>query len=357
VTDFEDFYRQLLLTSPSVRRQWLVDHWPSAVSPAHWWFALIDSAVSDVRYEQQGRPRTRPRADVELAASLIDWALEHDFPIEYAVGNLVQLTTITLTAGGRPDLLPVNVRPDNVARQALKRFGFTRPEATARAAELRAKPIGDDDYARPGENVAESLRLLSITDDYKDYHGLLGIQRMLNDLKPIVDLITNPDLAAELARWLNTLPELDPVPAEAAGSPAATPPAEPSRIGVVSTRPADGKGRLLLTMSDGTSELVEPDITHEQLADRYRLDRVVTAPAIDFCEAVYLDGPLAGQTGYAINEVGHRSRFALPPRPGGPAGVYEVTGLAAGDQPAEMRFIGFITPDDGATEDKLPHSE
>jgi hypothetical protein len=30
---------------------------------------------------------------------------------------------------------------------------------------------------------------------------------------------------------------------------------------------------------------VEPDLTHEQLANRYQLDRVVTAPAIDFCEA------------------------------------------------------------------------
>ncbi|MEV0134549.1 hypothetical protein AB0H83_39580 [Dactylosporangium sp. NPDC050688] len=333
MTDFEDLYRHLLATDQSVRKQWLLDHQSTSVSAAHWWLALIDSAVSDVRHEQQGRPRTRPRADLDLAAALIDWALEQNFPIDIAVGNLVQLTTAGLAAGRRPDLLPANVRPDSIAGQALRKFGFTRPRAMARAAELRAKPITDDDYVKPGENVAESFRLLSGTDDYQDYHRLLGIQRMLHDLKPVMHLLTDTNLSAELAAWLNILPELDPFPTD------------PERLGVVSARPTDRNGRLLLTMSDGTSALIEPDLTHEQIAGRYRLDRVVTMPAIDFCAGIHLDGPLAGQTGYATNELGSRTRFYLPPQPGGPTGFYEVTRLATQDKPAEMRFVGFTSSD------------
>jgi hypothetical protein len=352
MTDFEDLYRHLLLTDPSVRKQWLLDHQSTSVSAAHWWLALIDSAVSDVRYEQQGRPRTRPRADLDLAAALIDWALEQNFPIDIAVGNLVQLTTAGLAAGRRPDLLPANVRPDSVARQAIRKFGFTRPRAMTRAAELRAKPITDDDYAKPGENVTESFRLLSGTDDYQDYHRLLDIQRMLNDLKPVMRLITDTNLSAELAAWLNILPELDPFPVDAADTPAATPETDPERLGVLSARPADKNGRLPLTMSDGTSALIEPDLTHEQIANRYRLDGVVTMPAIDFCAGIHLDGPLAGQTGYVTNELGSRTQFYLPPQPGGPTGFYEVTRLATQDKPAEMRFVGFTSPDD-----ELPHPE
>lgn len=235
MTDFEDVYRQLLQADPSHQRRWLLDHRPVGISPAHWWFAFIDSAVSDVRHEQEGRPQSRPRASAELAAAVIDWALEENFPVEYAIENLVQLIMIALTAGRRPDALPTNAQPDNVARQALTRFGFTRCEAFARAEELRSKPVTDDDgFVQPGENAAERLRLLSATDDYKDHHRLLGIQRMLNDLKPITGLLTDTDLAAELEAWHQVLPELDPVainpidqPAPHPNTPGLSAPAKP----------------------------------------------------------------------------------------------------------------------------------
>ena len=106
-----------------------------------------------------------------------------------------------------------------MARQALTTFGFTRSQAIARAAELRSKPISDEHYVQPGEDFTERLRLLSLTDDYKDYHRLLGIQRMLDVLNSIMHLITDPDLATDLAAWLEILPELDPVPVATAGSP------------------------------------------------------------------------------------------------------------------------------------------
>ncbi|WP_331722942.1 hypothetical protein [Nocardia sp. NBC_00511] len=66
---------------------------------------------------------------------------------------------------------------------------------------------------------------------------------------------------------------------------------------------------------------------------------VVQPPPIDSCDAVYLDGPLAGQRGYALNTLGTRIGFALPPRPGGPTGEYEVVALAHGDHPAQLRQI------------------
>ena len=219
MTEFEDFYRKLVRTASSNRKRWLLDHRPTSVPSALWWFGLIDAAVSDVRHEQQGWPSNRPRADTALAASLIDWALEENFPIEHAINNLIQLTMLALASGRRTDLLPANAQPNNVARQALTRFGFTRAQAIARAADLRSKPISDDDYVQPGEDFAERLRLLSLTDDYKDYHRILGIHRMLDDLKPIGHLITDPELATDLAAWLEIMPELDPVPVDTAGSP------------------------------------------------------------------------------------------------------------------------------------------
>jgi acetyl esterase/lipase len=333
MTDFEDVYRQLLEVDPSHRRRWLLDHPSVDISPAHWWFAFVDSAVSDVRREQRDCPQTRPRADAELAAALIEWALKENFPIKYAIENLVQLVTITLAAGRRPDALPANAQPDNVARLALTRFGFTRSQAVARAMELRGQTPTDDDY-------------FETTDDYKDYHRLLGIQQMLDDLKPITGLLTDTDLVAQLEAWSQVLPELDPVPIDPMGQP----PAPLRRIGIVGTGQASADGRRrLLTVSDGASALVDPDLTDEQLAERYGLDHVVTAPVINFCAAIHLDGPLAGRTGYAINELGHRIEIALPPRPGGPIGVYEVTRLATDDQPAELRFVGFGCPVPGAT--------
>jgi hypothetical protein len=314
MTDFEDLYRGLVQTDPSSRKAWLIDHFPTDVSPVHQWLALIEAALSDVRHEYQGRIGTSPRADIGLAAALIEWALDHGYPIGRAVGQLVQLTTMTLAAGRQLDQLPADLQPDNVVRRALNGFGMTRSQAIARAAQLRAKPVSAEDYVRPGEDVTELLPAIRATDDYKDYHRLLDIQQMLADIDPITGLVTDADLAAELAEWLRIAAELDPVPTDAAAAPATRRPADPERIGVIGARPASADGRRLLTMSDGTSELVDPQLTLEQLADRYRLDRVATAPAIHFCAAVYLDGPLAGQTGYTVNELGHRTQFALPPR-------------------------------------------
>jgi len=52
------------------------------------------------------------------------------------------------------------------------------------------------------------------------------------------------------------------------------------RIGVVGARRDAAGGRRLLTMSDGEWAWVEPDLTTDQLADQYRLDRVMAAPTL-----------------------------------------------------------------------------
>ncbi|MCM0678295.1 hypothetical protein NCC78_27005 [Micromonospora phytophila] len=114
------------------------------------------------------------------------------------------------------------------------------------------------------------------------------------------------------------------------------------RIGVLGSRPSGESGRLLLTLSDGSAELVEPGLSDDELRDRYGLDRIVHMPDLPFCAGTFLDGPLAGTTGYAVNRLGHRTEFMWPPRPGGRRGTYEVVELADGDRPAALRFIGYI---------------
>lgn len=115
-------------------------------------------------------------------------------------------------------------------------------------------------------------------------------------------------------------------------------------IGVLGRHPHSADGRVVMTISDGRSVLVDPTLPHPEIARLHGLDRVVLMPEIDFCSAVFLDGPLAGQSSkYAVNELGHRTTVASPPPPGQPTGVYELVSLADSDHPAEFRFIGYTT--------------
>ncbi|MCO1577887.1 hypothetical protein M8C13_19215 [Crossiella sp. SN42] len=99
-----------------------------------------------------------------------------------------------------------------------------------------------------------------------------------------------------------------------------------------------------MTISDGRSVLIDPGLPHDVIALLHGVARVVVMPKIDVCSAVYLDGPLAGQSStYAVNELGHRITVALQPRPCQPTGVYKLTRLAGNDHPAELRFIGCTT--------------
>lgn len=114
----------------------------------------------------------------------------------------------------------------------------------------------------------------------------------------------------------------------------------PERFAVLSGGPVSTDGRHLLILPDDTTELVEPDVTDDELIARYELDSVVRAPKIDVRPAICLDGPLAGQkTVLATNELGYRHEVYLPPRPGGPTVKYEIVRLSQGGRPAELRFI------------------
>jgi hypothetical protein len=221
VTEFEDTYHRLILIDPPLRRRWLLGRQPASVSPAHWWLALIEAAIWDLRSRNRGWPASRPRADIALAACLIDWALEQGFPLERAVGELTELIAIALDAGQQVDDLPANARPDAVARRALNGFAMTREQAITRAASLRATPLTEEDLVQPGEGMA-AWQALAQTEDYRDYHRLLNIDRMLTDLTPLVDLIADGDLAAEVRAWLSVQPDLDPVPTVVALRPGET---------------------------------------------------------------------------------------------------------------------------------------
>nr|WTA68155.1 hypothetical protein OHB51_02985 [Micromonospora sp. NBC_00855] len=212
MTEFEDTYRGLLLIDPPLRRQWLLDRKPASVSHAHWWIALIDAATSDVHRQHCGWPSHRPCADMPLAVFLIDLASEHGFPTEVAVAQLASLITIALDTGQRVQDLPASARPDAVARRAVDSFGMTREQAAARAASLRATPLTEEDFVQPGEDWQARWEALAVTDDYQDYHRLLNINRVLTDLVPLVDHMTDAHLVTDVQAWLQVLTELDPVP-------------------------------------------------------------------------------------------------------------------------------------------------
>ncbi|MCP9625139.1 hypothetical protein FOH10_15225 [Nocardia otitidiscaviarum] len=110
------------------------------------------------------------------------------------------------------------------------------------------------------------------------------------------------------------------------------------RVGVVTNHPVDDQGRVRILISEGphtTIELIRPGPTDEELAARFRLDRLIRADKIAFCQAIHLDGPLAGQPGYAINTLGSRSEFRIGCR----IGTYEVVTLSSDGRPAELRLV------------------
>ncbi|WUR56820.1 hypothetical protein OHS32_16595 [Micromonospora chokoriensis] len=210
MTEIEDTYRGLLLIDPPLRTQWLLHRKPASVSPMHWWIALIELATSDVRRQHRGWPSHRPHADMPLAVFLIDLASDHGFPMELAVAHLTSLITIAVDAGQRVQELPASARPDRVARRAVDSFGMTREQAAARAANLRATPLTEDNFVQPGEDWQARWEALTVTDDYQDYHRLLTIERILTDLAPLVEHMTDAHLVADVRAWLRVLTELDP---------------------------------------------------------------------------------------------------------------------------------------------------
>ncbi|MFF5225750.1 HEAT repeat domain-containing protein [Dactylosporangium sp. NPDC000521] len=205
-----DLIPALIATDPAHRHQWLLANRPADFQPVYWWLSLIESAVAGVRFDALGLPRNRPRADVSLAAAVIGWALEDGYPVQYAVRELVHLRSLAPAIA-----LPAILQPDEVARRALDAFRFSRADAVAAAARLRALPVTDDDFDQPGDSPPERTRRfeeLRGTDEYRDHQQLIAIEQMLDTLRPTAGDITDPALAAELAAWLDILPGLDRTP-------------------------------------------------------------------------------------------------------------------------------------------------
>jgi hypothetical protein len=158
LAEVRETYLGLRAAPSEARREWLLARQPA--SPAQWWHALVDCAISD--------------ADPELVEFLVALAVEHGWPPRYAVQALVELAG----QAGRPSA-------DDIALLALNHFHMSRDHAVARAAELRANPDAMND----------------------DYLRLLDISAMLNALAPLVGLMTGT-VAVVVRAWLDVLSEL-----------------------------------------------------------------------------------------------------------------------------------------------------
>jgi hypothetical protein len=59
----------------------------------------------------------------------------------------------------------------------------------------------------------------------------------------------------------------------------------------------------------------------------------------NWCSAVCLDGPFAGERMYATNVLGSQVEVKTPPTPGGARFTYELVRLAVEDEPAQLRYM------------------
>lgn len=98
-------------------------------------------------------------------------------------------------------------------------------------------------------------------------------------------------------------------------------------------------GKRPLELPDGTWELVDPDVSEAEIADRFALDEVVRVLPVELpplCRGRCLDGPLAGQmVDYVPNVLGQPAGFST----GGWSHSYEVAKLASDGRPAELRHL------------------
>jgi hypothetical protein len=91
-------------------------------------------------------------------------------------------------------------------------------------------------------------------------------------------------------------------------------------------------------LSSGEIAVVGHDLTDADIAERFGLDVVRYADALDWCRGVCRDGPMAGAFVYAVNRIGSKVSIALPPRPGDAVFEYEVTQVSTDASPAELRL-------------------
>ncbi|MEU3651110.1 hypothetical protein AB0E59_47675 [Lentzea sp. NPDC034063] len=104
------------------------------------------------------------------------------------------------------------------------------------------------------------------------------------------------------------------------------------RIGVLSARPDHATGLRRLLLPSDEFVLVDDDASDDEIIARYDLDELRQTPDIRVCEAVYLDGPLEGQTNpYAPVKLGAHARHD--------SHAYELVALPDGDEPGKLRYI------------------
>ena len=112
------------------------------------------------------------------------------------------------------------------------------------------------------------------------------------------------------------------------------------RIGLLFPRPHDGRGWFGLMLPNEKFVLVDPSLSHDEIAAMHNLDRVQPPPHIRICTATYIDGPLEGQTlPYAPVELGARTDRSRPTPSGREVLTYELVALPDGDEPGKLRFV------------------
>ena len=99
-----------------------------------------------------------------------------------------------------------------------------------------------------------------------------------------------------------------------------------------------GKRRLLLPSNEFVH--VEDGLSDAEIMARYGLDELREAPEVRVCTAVYLDGPLAGQTNpYSPTELGEHTSYTTAAVDGRTTHTYELVELPDGDEPGRLRFV------------------
>jgi hypothetical protein len=180
-------YRQLRRLDGPERVAWLVEHQPRDLR-GHWWLSLIERAEIDA-WPSNASPPDERRSNLEFAIDLIELAEAHGMPARHVVTRLARLASSYLKAGWVGNQLPSAIEPDALARRILATFRFDLDEAPRVATRVRAEGRAN----APADAEIEALQ---------DIGWLIG------DLELIVPFISDDDIKAEVAAWIDLAPRL-----------------------------------------------------------------------------------------------------------------------------------------------------
>jgi hypothetical protein len=170
---------------------------------AHWWWALLERALSDLAVP--GLPAAGRAEAVAFAVELVEIAVEDGMPDYLGARWFARIARTGGTIDGRTENVPDVLTPDNVARRVLEAFVLTRPEAVEEAARRRRELLDSDDaWFKPGV-------LISTMPDADDelVDRLQKVEYLMPELEALVEHIRDPALGAEVRAWLALRDQLE----------------------------------------------------------------------------------------------------------------------------------------------------